>query len=98
MSALEIMQGEKDALGDRVLANGLRGQFTQGFDFEVAPGAASLASLNQPIQFGMKVSGKQAAGNLTAAGGHENGTAEFVFFQKGQKTGALGVAAQPIET
>ncbi len=98
--ALEVMQGEQDtrqANQVRTSRFAVR-QLAPGFDFQVAPGAARLTGLVQPVELGLNTASELAAAFAPATGGEESCAARPVPFQPEEEAGTLGVAAEPVQT
>src|SRR5882762_2560406 len=91
--ALEVVDGEQDARGHRIFANGLAGKFAQGFDFEIAPVAAGFAGLSKPVEFTIHAPGKLATAFAAAASGEKCGVAWLALAQPAKEAGTLGVTA-----
>jgi len=100
--AIEVMKGEHHPERPGVFPDRLVGQLAERLDLDVAPLAARVASLDQPIELGFNASGEKAASAAAAAGDQKGGAAATVaaqlfVAQPGQETRAFGVAGKPVD-
>src|SRR5579863_399647 len=91
------MKRQQNLRWDRQRSRGLPGKFAQCFNFQVAPLAAGLARLAQPVEFRLCAASQLAAAKNPAAGRHQCQTLLFESAQRFQKGGPLAVGAQPIQ-
>ena len=97
LRALEVVNGKHNPQRHGIFPNRLAGKFAQGLDFEIAPLAAGLASLNEPVEFAVDAAGKFAAALAASASGEKCGSRKFTFLEPGEEPRSLCVAGQPVK-
>ncbi|MGC0773161.1 MAG: hypothetical protein WB543_09515, partial [Candidatus Acidiferrum sp.] len=92
------VQGKQDMGGQTKFAHRFSRQLAQGLDFQVAPGAARLSSLNEPAQLGLNTSRELSASCSPAASGEKGRAAVPMPTQPEEEVGTLRIASQPVQT
>src|SRR5713226_2646449 len=95
---IEIVDGKQDAFGYGVLAYKSFRQLSIGFHFQIAPLAACLARLHQPVQLLLSVPGELPSAFATPAGSDKSCLLRIVLRQPTEESRAFRVVSQPIKT
>src|SRR5207248_326489 len=95
--AFKIMNREQDPRGHGIGAQEPFRQLAESFHLDIAPLAARVPGLGEPVELAGDISCESAAPLFAAASGKESGACGLVLLQPAQELGTLGIAFQPIE-